>query len=130
MDELIGRPEYLEIIEGKTTKQKRLDLQPLLSTASVTDEVPRRCTSSRNEPWDKGELAEQMVRDALPKIIGESGGEFHYEISNTHRSIGARPIWRNRKSKDESTGADQDAFQGHCRAEFWCVECRWPGTLS
>lgn len=118
LDELIGRPEYLEIIEGKTTKQKRLDLQPLLSTASVSDEVPRRCTSSRNEPWDKGELAEQMVRDALPKIIGESGGEFHYEISNTHRSIGARLSGEIAKAKMSRLAPIKMHFKGTAGQSF------------
>ena len=90
IEELIGRPEFLEVIEGKTRKQKRLDLQPLLSTAGVADDVPRHCEQPKNDPWDKGVLAEQMVQDALPSIKSESGGEFHYSISNTNRSIGAR----------------------------------------
>ena len=41
-------------------------------------------------PFDKGELAEQMVKDALPAIEAKSGGEFNYEVRNIHRSIGAR----------------------------------------
>ena len=90
LDELIGRTEYLKVVEGRSSKQKRLNLQPLLSTASVADDVPRRCTSTRNEPWDKGELAEQMIQDVLPSIRSESGGDFYYSISNTNRSIGAR----------------------------------------
>jgi glutamate synthase (NADPH) large chain len=43
-----------------------------------------------NVPFDKGELAEQMVADMLPAIEHKSGGEFSYEIQNTQRSIGAR----------------------------------------
>jgi len=30
------------------------------------------------------------VRDCLPAIEAKSGGEFAYEVKNTHRSIGAR----------------------------------------
>ena len=86
LNDIIGRPELLEIVEGKTEKQQRLDLSPLLSTAEVPEEVPRRCTTSRNEPWDKGELAQQMVSDALPNILDGTGGVFEYPISNTNRS--------------------------------------------
>ena len=90
LNDIIGRPEYLEMIEPKTTKQKRLDLAPLLSDAGVPDEVPRRCTSLRNEPWDKGELAEQMVEDARRCLTQGLVGDFTYQIRNINRSIGAR----------------------------------------
>ncbi len=36
------------------------------------------------------ELAERMVADCMPAIRDSSGGEFRYQINNTHRSIGAR----------------------------------------
>ena len=68
----------------------RLNLAPLLSTANVPDDVPRRCTEPRNTPWDQAPLAERMVKDALPCILDGAGGEFHYPIKNTNRSIGAR----------------------------------------
>ena len=41
-------------------------------------------------PFDKGELAEQMVTDMLPAIENKTGGDFHYVVQNIHRSIGAR----------------------------------------
>src|SRR5690606_23096627 len=43
-----------------------------------------------NPPEDKGELAEQMVRDVLPAIENKTGGIFNYRVKNFHRSIGAR----------------------------------------
>ncbi len=51
---------------------------------------PQFCVEPHNEPFDKGELAEQMVADMLPAIESRSGGEFSYEVKNIHRSIGAR----------------------------------------
>ena len=90
IDEIIGRPELLEILPGKTPKQQRLDLGALLSVADVSDDVPRKCTTSRNEPWDQGELAERMVHDALASVQNRTSKSFHYEISNVNRSIGAR----------------------------------------
>ena len=90
MAELIGRTEYLSIKEGETAKQRKLDLSPILSTAGLAADRPQYCIDPRNAPFDKGELAERMVRDILPAIEGRSGGMFAYEVSNRHRSIGAR----------------------------------------
>ncbi len=90
LDEVIGRPELLEILPGATVKQNRLDLAPLLSTAGVPDDVARHCTEPRNQPWDRAPLAERMVQDALSCILTGAGGEFSYTIRNINRSIGAR----------------------------------------
>jgi len=90
MADLIGRTELLDILPGETTKQRKLDLTPILSTAGLADDRPLYCLDDRNEPFDKGVLAEQMVRDILPAIESRSGGSFEYEVRNWHRSIGAR----------------------------------------
>jgi len=88
LDEVIGRTDLLEPLPGETPKQRRLDLSPILAQRDT--DKPRFCRVERNEPFDKGELAERMVRDCLPAIEAKSGGEFAYEVKNTHRSIGAR----------------------------------------
>ena len=90
MADLIGRTELLHIAGGETDKQRRLDLTPVLSTAGLADDRPMFCLDERNEPFDKGELAERMVADILPAIEGRTGGVFEYEVRNWHRSIGAR----------------------------------------
>jgi glutamate synthase (NADPH/NADH) large chain len=56
----------------------------------LTDDRAQCCVAPNNAPFDKGELAEQMVKDALPAITGRLGGEFRYPVRNIHRSIGAR----------------------------------------
>ncbi len=89
LEDLIGRTDLLEILEGQTERQSRLDLTPLLKTID-DDSKPRYCIEPKNEPYDKGETAEKMVADILPAIEGKSGGTFEYEIQNTDRSIGAR----------------------------------------
>ncbi|NNC55015.1 MAG: glutamate synthase large subunit, partial [Pseudomonadales bacterium] len=48
------------------------------------------CQVARNEPFDKGELAERMVADAAKAIAQGSGGSFRYPVTNCDRSIGAR----------------------------------------
>ena len=90
LTDLIGRTDLLEVLEGVTPKQHRLDLGPILSDAGVPADKPRFCIEPRNEPFDKGELAEQMVQDTLDAIEAKAGGEFHYPVNNTNRSIGAR----------------------------------------
>ncbi len=88
--DLIGRTDLLERIEGETERQKKLDLMPILRSDHVPADKPQFCQVKRNEPFDKGELAEQMVRDMLPAIENASGGSFHYTITNCNRSLGAR----------------------------------------
>ena len=88
MQELVGRVDLLQMIEGETAKQARLDLSPILA-ASDTDK-PQYCLAPKNEPFDKGELAEKMVTEILSAIENKSGGEFSYTVKNTDRSIGAR----------------------------------------
>jgi len=90
LSDLIGRPEYLTPAEGMTPRQSRIDLAPLLATGGVPDSAPRFCTSERNEPHDKGLLAEQMVAECARAIRKKSGGEFSFNIKNVNRSIGAR----------------------------------------
>ncbi|MDG4553908.1 MAG: glutamate synthase large subunit [Candidatus Competibacter sp.] len=89
-EELIGRTDLLESLPGATDKQRGLDLTPILSDAGLAADRPRFCLEPRNVPFDRGELAEQMVRDCLPAIAAQSGGEFSYSLKNIHRSIGAR----------------------------------------
>jgi len=90
LSELIGRTDLLEIVDGETSRQRGLDLSPVLSDHDVAADRPQCCQVSRNEPYDKGELAERMVADALDAIEHRRGGVFEYAIRNSNRSIGAR----------------------------------------
>ena len=90
LGDIIGRTEYLEVLPGATPKQRKLDLAPILSTAGLAPDAPQFCSTPANAPFDKGELAERMVRDMLAAIESRSGGEWRYELSNFNRSIGAR----------------------------------------
>src|SRR5690606_20582477 len=90
MEELIGRTDLLEIVEGETARQKSLDLSVILSDGGVPREKPRFCSVPRNRPFDRGELAERMVADTREAVENRTGGTFEYAIRNYHRSIGAR----------------------------------------
>jgi len=88
--DLIGHTEYLEILPGETAKQRKLNLQPLLADLGLVSDRPQFCVDPSNAPFDKGQFAEAMVADMLPAIEKKSGGEWHYEVKNFNRSIGAR----------------------------------------
>jgi glutamate synthase (NADPH/NADH) large chain len=88
--ELVGRVDLIELKEGETPRQRRLDLSRIVSTAGLAADAPQVCISERNRPFDKGELAERMVAEILPAIEAGTGGSFRYEIRNFNRSIGAR----------------------------------------
>jgi glutamate synthase (NADPH/NADH) large chain len=90
IQDLIGRTEYLQILEGQTPRQRKLDLKPILSAAGMADDAPQYCSAPSNAPFDKGELAERMVKDMLPAIENKKGGEWSYDVRNYNRSIGAR----------------------------------------
>ena len=90
LQDLIGRTDLLEMLEGDTPKQQSLNLAPILSDGGVPADKPQYCIAPKNDPFDKAELAEQMVKDVLLAIENRSGGEFTYEVKNIHRSIGAR----------------------------------------
>ncbi|UZJ43253.1 glutamate synthase large subunit [Marinimicrobium sp. C6131] len=90
LGELVGRVDLLEAIEGQTSKQKRLDLSRITYTDKFLETKPQMCGVDRNEPFDKGELAEAMVKEVLPAIERKSGGEYAFTVTNCDRSIGAR----------------------------------------
>ena len=90
MAELIGHTELLEILPGETSKQRKLDLSPLLANAALKSDKPQYCLDPHNEPFDRGALAEQMRNDMHAAIAAGSGGKFHYAVNNFNRSIGAR----------------------------------------
>ena len=90
LQDLIGRTDLLEILPGTTAKQNKLNLEPLLSTAGIDAAKPQFCVEPHNAPYDKGELAEQMIADMKDVIANKEGGFFSYDIRNINRSIGAR----------------------------------------
>jgi glutamate synthase (NADPH/NADH) large chain len=90
MEDLIGRMDLLETLEGNTDRQRKLDIKVLLDQGNVPDSVPRFCTEPSNPSFDKGELAERMVADALKAIKAKLPLTLEYPVRNINRSIGAR----------------------------------------
>src|ERR1700675_4878899 len=90
LSELIGHTELLKILPGETSKQRKLDLTPVLANSALVSSKPQSCVAPHNEPFDKGVLGEKMLGDMRDAIAAKSGGKFSYAVSNYHRSIGAR----------------------------------------
>jgi glutamate synthase (NADPH/NADH) large chain len=90
LSELIGHTELLKILPGETSKQRKLDLTPVLANSALVSNKPQYCIDPHNEPFDKGVLGETMLNDMRDAIVNKSGGKFSYAVSNFHRSIGAR----------------------------------------
>jgi len=90
MEELVGRTDLLEVLEGKTEKQRHLDLSPLFGSDLIPADKPHTVKVERNKPYDEGLLAERMVEETLSAIENKAGGEFSFHITNCDRSVGAR----------------------------------------
>jgi len=90
LTDIIGRTDLLERLPAQTEKQANLDFSRLFFNDLIPEDKERFCMTQRNEPKDKGELAEQMVVDILPAIENKNGGIFNYRVQNFNRSIGAR----------------------------------------
>ncbi|MDD5004722.1 MAG: glutamate synthase-related protein, partial [Acidithiobacillus sp.] len=89
-DDLVGASQMLEIGGAQTEKQAHLDLRPLLGNTDLHNADTNIQTQDRNPPFDKGDLAETMVKDARPALEEQIPTRLHYPIRNVNRSIGAR----------------------------------------
>ncbi len=89
LTDLIGRTDLLEVVEGMTAKQSKLDLSDLLEAPVSPQNLPLYCTEP-NTPFDKGALNQKIVEDALAAVENQQSLELYYNVINTDRSIGAR----------------------------------------
>lgn len=89
LTDLIGRTDLLEIVEGKTAKQSKLDLSHILEKPVSADNHPMFWTEP-NAPFDKAELNQKIIDDAQQAIENKESTTLFYDVLNTDRSIGAR----------------------------------------
>lgn len=91
LEELVGRTDLLKIIDNPLTeKQKNIDLSAFIGDTGIPADKPQTVQVKRNNPWDHGDIAEEMVKATLPTIEAKTGGTFTFNLVNTGRSIGAR----------------------------------------
>jgi len=89
LEDIIGRVDMIELLEGETARQQQLDLSPIVSSHGLLPDQPQYCTDLRNHPFDKAALAHQILSESSEAIRNMSGGSFSYEVRNFDRSIGA-----------------------------------------
>ncbi|WP_192035406.1 glutamate synthase large subunit [Halomonas sp. YLGW01] len=89
LTDLIGRTDLLEVLEGQTSAQRKLDLLPLLENDHVPAEAPQFCRVSRNVPHDPGAKNQEVLKALRTAIDEKSGGEFDFTITNCDRSVAA-----------------------------------------
>ncbi|WP_432471745.1 glutamate synthase large subunit [Amphritea sp. HPY] len=90
MQELVGRVDLLELLDGTNAKHQKLDLSPLISDAGIPAEYPQTCEVEQNDPYDLAELNTKMAELAQQAINDKSGAAFELVITNCDRSVGAR----------------------------------------
>ncbi|CAM3389367.1 glutamate synthase large subunit [Halomonas lysinitropha] len=89
LTDLIGRTDLLEVLEGVTASQRKLDLSGLLGNDFVPKGAPQFCEVSRNAPHDPGAKNQEVLAALQEAIERKSGGEFSFTITNCDRSVGA-----------------------------------------
>lgn len=89
LTDLIGRTDLLETVQGMTAKQSKLDLSAVLE-APVSPEGHPLFWTEPNAPFDKAQLNQTILDDALTSIEAKQSNNFYYDVINTDRSIGAR----------------------------------------
>lgn len=85
LKELRGRVDLLQLHEGHTSKQRRLDLRPLLATMPVAV----RSSQTRKDAPKQADLNEQIVNDVMPHTDKPQVITRAYRIRNRDRSVGA-----------------------------------------
>ena len=90
LEDLIGRVDLLEHLDGVTEKHHSLNLHPITWTDDTAIDQPQFCEVERNPPFDRGEKAAFILNEVLPAIEAHQGGEFEFSLTNCDRSIGAR----------------------------------------
>ncbi len=90
LEDLIGRVDLLEHLDGSTEKQSALNLQPITWVDETAVDQPQFCEVDRNPPFDQGEKAALILSEVLPAVEAKQGGEFSFSVTNCDRSIGAR----------------------------------------
>ena len=90
LEDIVGRTEYLECVDGLTVRQNKLDLQPLLGQTGLAEDSARFCQVPCNPPHDPGRLAEEIGQATANGVATRAGGRFAFTIHNHDRAIGAR----------------------------------------
>ena len=89
LESIIGQTQYLKDITQDNPSTANINLSPILySDKKLTS--PHYCNTPSNNPLDKGNLNVKILQDIKPFIAKDQKSDFHYQISNRDRSVGAQ----------------------------------------
>ncbi len=140
--DLIGQTELLEIIEGATSKQKKLDLRPLLSTAGLASSKPAvlrvavepavRQGRARGAHGQGHEVRHRRRRPAASSSTTCATPTVPSAPASPARSraSGATTAWKSRRSSCASTATSGRASACGTRAACTCTSKAMPTTTS
>jgi glutamate synthase (NADPH/NADH) large chain len=89
LESIIGQTHYLKDITGDNPSTENIDLSPILYSDKESNS-PHYCKTPSNDPWDKANLNLKILQDIRSSIDEEYISDFHYDISNRDRSVGAQ----------------------------------------
>jgi len=89
LEDIIGRSDLLDKVEGLTDKQRCIDLGPILASAAAAGPRAGGYAGIRNHPHDQGELNARIVDGFAAALSIPESAEQQFEINNYDRSVGA-----------------------------------------
>ena len=91
LEEIIGRTDLLEQVAPRSGERANLvDLSRLIAPIEAAPELPRMRIQERNDRTDDDRLDDRLLEILEPHIQGERHISAKYEITNKHRTVGAR----------------------------------------
>lgn len=86
--DLIGRTDLLEVLEGTTAKQSKLDLSPVIAKPNNKSGETLYCSAPNTSHYE-GKLNESLLAQAKEAIESKTSIKLRSPIQNTDRSVGA-----------------------------------------
>ncbi|KPV94350.1 Glutamate synthase [NADPH] large chain precursor [Pseudoalteromonas sp. P1-9] len=86
--DLIGRTDLLEVLEGTTSKQSKLDLSPVIAKPNNKSGETLYCSAPNTSHYE-GKLNESLLAQAKEAIENKTSIKLRAPIRNTDRSVGA-----------------------------------------
>ncbi|MEI4549167.1 glutamate synthase large subunit [Pseudoalteromonas spongiae] len=86
--DLIGRTDLLEVLEGTTAKQSKLDLSPVIAKPNNKSGETLYCSAPNTSHYE-GKLNESLLAQAKEAIESKTSIKLRSSIQNTDRSVGA-----------------------------------------
>ena len=86
--DLIGRTDLLEVLEGTTAKQSKLDLSPVIAAPNNKTGETLYCSAPNTSHYE-GQLNESLLAQAKEAIESKTSIKLRANVKNTDRSVGA-----------------------------------------